>query len=227
MNNQIIKFNRQKLEVVCRDLVDQSVINEIFKYREYRSAESVIKSAVSPIIDVGAHAGFFSLYARALNPLVKIYALEPEPKNLENLKINLTNNQVGDVKIINGALGAESGERQLFISPDSHNHSLIPQKGFKSLKTKVWSLSDFCRAEKIKRVALLKLDIEGGEYEILENLTAKDYAAVGAVILEYHLLPGKSEKSLIDRLKQNGFGVQKFPSRFDRKLGIVWGARKH
>ena len=92
-----IKFNGRQFEVVIRDEADSSVCNEIFKYREYRAADGIIKNTIHPILDVGAHAGFFTLYCRALNQKVKIFALEPERKNLMAFKNHLKINKITGV----------------------------------------------------------------------------------------------------------------------------------
>ena len=57
------KFNGCNITVIIRDDVDLSVFNEIFKYREYKSCEDIIIKAKNPIIDLGAHVGFFSIYS--------------------------------------------------------------------------------------------------------------------------------------------------------------------
>ena len=79
----------EKLKIDLRDEADRSVFNEIFKFGEYRIAEEAIRGAAYPILDIGAHAGFFSLYCHAQNPKVKIFALEPEPENYKFLQKNL------------------------------------------------------------------------------------------------------------------------------------------
>lgn len=209
-----------KFKFFLRDEADESVRNEIFKLREYRAADVAIKNAVSPILDVGAHAGFFSLYCRALNPKVKIFAIEPEPKNVAALKKHLKENAVSGVRVAACALAGESGRRELVLSPDSHNHALGgPAKN----GVLCFSLADFCRKYKIKNVSLLKMDIEGGEFEVLDSAAAADLAMVKNVILEYH---NNNFRPLERKLRENGFSVQRFPSKFDNKMGFLFARNK-
>ena len=99
MNERNFVFNGQSLRLSVRDDADESVVNEIFKFREYRRAEEVIAGAKDPIIDAGAHAGFFCAYARTFNNKVKIYAVEPEENNLlENVLYELRLQYVNKVK---------------------------------------------------------------------------------------------------------------------------------
>ena len=59
MNKIKYNFNKTEFFVSIRNDVDLSVFNEIFKYREYKACEEILKNAIYPILDVGAHAGVF------------------------------------------------------------------------------------------------------------------------------------------------------------------------
>ncbi|MFA7653725.1 MAG: FkbM family methyltransferase [Candidatus Magasanikbacteria bacterium] len=237
MENIILKFEKSEFKLSLRGEADTSVMREIFKLREYRRAEEVIKQAQDPILDVGAHAGFFSLYCRALNPVVKILGLEPEKNNLEFFAKHLKNNKIKDVAIIAGALAGKTGERVLKISSDSHNHRLndnrlpevfLSKAGYRDeteVKVRVFSLFDLCRLHKIKKLSLIKMDIEGGEFEVFESLMSEDYLLFQSIILEYH--NNIDHYQIIEnKLRVNGFGVQVFPSKFDKTMGFIFASNK-
>lgn len=225
----MIKFNHREIKADLRDEADKSVFAEIFRHREYRAVEEIIRKAKYPILDIGAHAGFFSLYARALNPLVKISAVEPEPDNLCQLRKNFKLNKIKDVEIVSGVLAGTTAERELFVAPDSHNHSLnsefLSGKN-KVIKVRAYSFSDLSKKIGVKKFDLVKMDVEGGEYEIFDGLEKDDFAAIGAIILEYHDFAKNNHKKLENILRENKFGVQKFPSHFDRDMGFLLGVRK-
>ncbi|MFA5062187.1 MAG: FkbM family methyltransferase [Patescibacteria group bacterium] len=220
-----MEINYKDWHFNLRDEADASVFNEIFKYKEYRAADFVIKSAKYPIVDVGAHAGFFVFYCKMLGGKAKIFALEPEPNNLKLLQKHVKANKLKGVYVISGALAGESGKRLLEISADSHNHKLADGEiKENSIKVQAYSLADFCRQNKIKKISLLKMDIEGGEYEVFENLKASDLNMVNFIILEYH--NGKEYQQIEQKLRENGFGVQIFPSKFDRTMGFLFAKNK-
>ncbi len=244
MQKITLKLGENNWQVYLRDEADQSVFNEIFKLKEYRAAEEIIKTAKHAVVDVGAHIGFFSMYCRSLNKQVKIYAVEPEPDNLEALKQHLDENKILGVKVIAGALAGQTEKRQLQLSADSHNHrlaigeasspsgSLFPdfidtdEDGVgKTVVVQAFSFADFCKKNKINKISLLKMDIEGGEYEVFEGMSADDFAVVNCIILEYHK-EGGEHKDLVEKLRINGFGVQVFPSHFDKTMGFVWANNK-
>lgn len=220
-----IKFNGQKIKFDERDEVDRSVAAEIFKIREYRIAEPAISQAKT-IVDVGAHIGLFSLYCHTLNSNVKIIALEPEPNNLKRLAEILKLNKIFKVKILPIALAGETGKAQLILASDSHNHHLgdLEATG-EGIEVKTTNLSDLKKQFKIKQIDVLKMDIEGGEFTTVDNWQLADFASIKTLILEYHEQFGQRE-NLENKLRENGFGVQIFPSKFDKNMGFIFANNK-
>jgi len=225
-----MKFNyKNKIyHIDLRDEADKSVFNEIFKFGEYRSAEKIIKNAESAIVDAGSHAGFFTLYARSLNPLVKIVALEPEINNLDALGRHLEENDLQNIEILPQALAKESGKRFLLLSTDSHNHRLAEVNASVSEKSHVAvdAVSLAHLLKQLKKISLLKMDIEGGEFEIVENLKPEIAGKIGAIVLEYHDSKERTHKSLEAKLRALGFGVETHPSQFDRTMGFLFAKNK-
>jgi FkbM family methyltransferase len=225
-----IKFLNSKFNLDLKDEVDRSVANEIFKFREYRVVEPIIKLAERHIFDVGAHIGLFSLYVRAFNKTVPIIAFEPEPGNFKRLARTMTENNVESIQLEPKALAYQTKKRQLIISVDSHNHKLsnssMSEIDEKAILVEAVSLKDYCLKNNIKKIALIKIDIEGGEFELLRSWGQDDFDKIDALILEYHNTPMASHKELLDILRKSKFGVQIFPSQFDRKLGFIFAQKK-
>lgn len=229
MNTQTFTINNHTVRLGIQDEADESVAAEIFKHREYRIIEEALRSATSPIVDVGAHRGFFTLYARAFNLRVQILALEPEPKNLEALRFHLNSNQVAGVVVLAAALASKTGKRYMEVTEDSHNHKLIPldkPRNEKCISVETVTLSDLMKTLKIEQVSVLKMDIEGGEYEVFESLADSVWEKIHAIIIEYHTIPGKKISDLETTLREHGFSVQKFPSKFDKTMGFFWAVNK-
>ena len=226
MQATIYKINAQEIITNLRDDADESVAAEIFKLREYRMAEDFISNLSLPIFDVGAHAGFFTLYARALNSEIPIIALEPEPQNFKTLENNVKANDLKKVTLIKGALAKESGKRELVLSEDNHNHKLKTSSKEKKIIT-VQGF-DFAYFKKLapSGFGLIKMDIEGGEYEVFASFKPGDFANIEAIVMEYHDLPNHNHKEIEQILRENGFGVQTFPSKFDKTMGFFWAVNK-
>ncbi|MCX6782135.1 MAG: FkbM family methyltransferase [Candidatus Magasanikbacteria bacterium] len=229
MNIKKVKYLGKDIVLQIRDSVDNSVAAEIFKHREYRRAETAISEAKIVIIDVGAHAGYFTIYCRAINPIVKVLALEPEPENYQFLLENIRLNKIENVEPLELALSGISGEADLLISGDSHNHSLSGNDMLvtgKSIKVKTCSLSDLAERYKLKKIDLIKMDIEGEEYNVISKLSDNDFSIVSAFIFEYHNFGARNHKIIEKILRENHFGVEIFPSKFDKKMGFIFARNK-
>ncbi len=228
MSQRIITFKGRQLTVTMRDEADASVIGEIFTHHEYRMAESVIAAALNPVVDIGAHSGFFTLYARALNNSVPIIAVEPEKNNCVALKQHLVLNAVQNVQVVEAALAGAVGQRHLELSPDSHNHKLLKPKETspESVSVRTLTLARLRKEYGINRIGLLKMDIEGGEYEVFDGLKDEDFTAIEALIMEYHIVGRQHYSRLETMLREHGFGVQIFPSKFDKTMGFLWATNK-
>ncbi|OGH68357.1 MAG: hypothetical protein A3D53_03635 [Candidatus Magasanikbacteria bacterium RIFCSPHIGHO2_02_FULL_45_10] len=228
---QTVRFvvNNQPLLVHIRDEADQSIAAEIFSLHEYRRAEGTLRETANTIVDGGAHSGMFTLYARRLNPTVPIIAIEPEKNNLELLKKHLVENNVNDVRVIAGALARDYGKRKLIITENSHNHRLLlpaENSDRKNVVVQGFSLRKIIQLCPNTKIGLLKLDIEGGEYEVFEGATDEDFSRISTIIMEYHEHGGQKHQAIEIRLREQGFGVQTFPSKFNKSMGFLWAVNK-
>lgn len=219
-----VKIENAKFDMEVIDSAGESVAAEIFKYREYRRAESIIKNAELPILDIGAHVGLFSVYCRVINPKIKIVALELERKNFSVLNENIKTNKLKNILTVQAALAGRNGKRGLEISADSHSHALSAAEKESRVVTAM-TLAAVLDELKIKKAGLVKMDIEGAEGEVLASLSAEDFKRVEYFIFEYHekII---SRKQLENILRVNGFGVEIFPSKFDKTMGFIFARNK-
>lgn len=125
----------------------------------------------SPLIfDVGANIGNWSKMAFAANPEARIYAFEPHKAAFERLS------RLSYVKAYNAACGSENGHGVLFDRNDlsSTTHASLDRMVIERLNvetseqaTEVLALDSVIEKEKIDYIDLLKIDVEGYEYEVL------------------------------------------------------------
>lgn len=236
MTKKEFEFNQQTFSVHLPDDAAESVWAEIFKEREYKAAELIIGNATEPILDVGAHVGLFEIYVRSLNKTVPILAIEPEEANFKTLEENIKANKLTKIKTFKMALGGRTESGRLVVSSDSHNHRLesAPVSGEPveegdtqaNQPVEILSLRDFLDKEKIATISLLKMDIEGGEYDVFSACMPADFARIKYIIMEYHNYAGLHYKALETQLRESGFGVQIFPSKFDKRMGFIFARNK-
>jgi len=220
-----LKFNKKNLKITYRDDSDLSVIDEFFVDKMYRSIDSIIPNLENPILDIGAHIGMFSLYASTLNPEIKIIALEPEPDNFELLKENLKTNHCKNVITKQVALThTQETKTNLYISKDTHTHSIV-SKTDSSIEVNTTTLGKLITQNKLEKISLLKMDIEGAEFEIIKNLSDETWNKIQYLVIEYHPAPrwvqSKPEHYLNELIRTKGFSTEHFPNHFDKRFGLL------
>lgn len=228
MNQTEVNFNNTKITGYWRDQADESVWTEIFKLREYRQAEEIIKNSKKVILDIGAHAGFFALYCRVLNSETKIICVEPEPQNIKILNEHLQLNKIPNVEVEPSALAEKSGRREMFVSSDSSFHFLLAdgEKTDSKITVNCLSLRDLCKKYRIDSIDIMKMDIEGGEYELFNGWTEDDWKMISTIIMEYHDFKKNKHNTLREILRKNGFSVEEHPSKFENTLGFYFARNK-
>jgi len=128
------------------------------------------------VVDAGAHYGFYTLHAsRLVGADGMILSFEPHPKNYERFLTNLSSNGIRNVIPLNKALGECDKPIRLYISSHSERHStsfaLNPSTHYSGNYVYVESarLDTVVGELGIKRVDLIKIDVEGAELSILKG----------------------------------------------------------
>lgn len=215
------KINNKILNLTIRSDADESVFNEVLIDRDYRILDEAIAKATT-IIDVGAHIGAFSIYVETLNPKAKITAYEPEPENFKTLKENLKLNHTKNVTPKNLAVAGKQEQRTLYISEDSHNHSLTPDLPNQAQQTTIQTTTLAKIVQKHGRIDILKMDCEGAEFEIFAE-AAKTPAIlkhIQLIHLEYHEYENPVQ-TLERTLQSAGFKTKRTPSHYDKRMGYI------
>jgi len=159
------------------------------------------------IIDGGANHGIFSLLASQKFPQAKIFALEPYHKVLPVLKKNVAGTQV---EIVEKALAAEDGKVVFYTAPSSDqvgsvikdNVAEFTAKGAAIVESRVpaISLKSFVKEKGIERIAVLKLDVQGLEFAILEN--ADEVLAITDCLLLEVVLIEQTSLDLLEKARK-------------------------
>ena len=188
-----------------------STFNEIFNNKYY-----LIKTdTASPlIIDGGANIGIATIFFKDMYPQARIICFEPDPNAFQVLSKNVEVNNLTDVTLINAALAKDNGTIDFYglihsNKPDTRGNSIIEVWGLQramsnTIQVKAVKLSSYIN----KTVDLLKLDIEGAEQQVLEEIQDKLHF-VNQITLEIH----KSDKieaincldSILNVLKHHHF----------------------
>jgi FkbM family methyltransferase len=160
------------------------------------------------IVDAGANIGAFSLFAAFRAPGASIVSIEPSKPTFDCLNHNIAQNNLGDrVATRNWALaGRDAMRRMEGESWPSHVRRLAADSASDSgSPVEAVSLSTLFEREKLGRVDLLKIDIEGAEWELFEEGDPAVLADVRAIAIEIHPKESRRTSELFDRIKAAGF----------------------
>ncbi|MFZ0517221.1 MAG: FkbM family methyltransferase [Acidobacteriaceae bacterium] len=118
-------------------------------------------------MDVGAHIGYYSMY---MHPLArKVYAFEPDPRNLPDLHANAAS--VGNIEVVNKAVSSHSGTALFYVGGDSTLSTLEMSEGAtvegETVEVQTISIDDFAAGRPGIKPTLFKIDAEGHDFEVL------------------------------------------------------------
>jgi len=180
-------------------------IKDILLNREYEYIPRFeLKNFTGLVVDAGAHVGVFSLVSSVFAR--KVIALEPYPLNYSLLRINLARNDVDNVIAINKALSSQRGKLKIHRGNHSGKHSTFGScKEFFEVPT--ITLEEI--VSKYNDIDLLKMDVEGSEFEVFKMIRRENLEHIGAIVGEIHPDYGTID-TVVHRLKNSGFCVETF-----------------
>ena len=192
-------------------------ISGVFGPRDTQTMKDNVFSG-NIVVDLGANVGYFTcLLAKIVGEGGKVFAFEPDPRNLKLLRRNIQENDYKNVIIadkavsdVNGSCTLYSsqkkfGANRIFESKKNQTHDFIP------IKSETICLDDYFEKQNLlKKIDFIKIDIEGSEFrafngmkKILElNNNLKIFTEIAPSLLED---AGSSGKQVLDFLQEHKF----------------------
>lgn len=202
-------YNGVKFSAKAKD-ADGLIINEVWGSKIYTPSSFQIKNT-DTVVDIGAHKGYFSVYAAKYAKKGSVHAFEPTEKNFEYLKKNLKlNNCINAYPYKLGVTGKKE-KREIYEFGDQAGGISLIKEWFSdtnkvnSYEVTCISLGDIFPTCKIKKMNFLKLDCEGSEHEILLNASSETMRKIDKISMEYHEIGDLKVEKLISFLKKNKF----------------------
>jgi FkbM family methyltransferase len=119
------------------------------------------------VIDVGANLGLFSLLVTRRFADRRVIAFEPNPSTFSALKQNILRNGANHVDCRQDAITDKDGFVMFSASEHARANASISSSGAQAsageIRVSCTTLDTFCAAHAIRRIALLKVDVEGYE----------------------------------------------------------------
>ena len=168
------------------DRMEVKVFWQLFIHESY-----AIPANCKTILDCGANAGIFSVWAAKKCPEAKITALEPFPSTFAELQVNLKQNNLENrVRAVPFGLAASEGTRLIRTAGDSPDRRLVLDSTGQALAGTITvnciSLAQCLDRHQLATVDLMKMDIEGSEWEVLLSTEPSVLRRIKHIQLEYH-----------------------------------------
>lgn len=124
------------------------------------------------VVDVGAFCGYYAvLVSRLVGDSGRVYAFEPHPTNYGYLVRNIEANNCHNVLAINKAVADRSENGHLALHEEADHHWLVSSKPNRTaLSVRTITLDEYFADEGWPTVDLVKIDVEGGEYFVLQGM---------------------------------------------------------
>jgi FkbM family methyltransferase len=168
------------------------------------------------VLDVGAHHGYYTLLTSVIvGKEGKVIAFEPSSRERARLHRHILLNRCTNVQVESSALGSETGEAKLFVANGREDwcnslRSPATTAPIKLSPVKVIRMDDFLATHEIEKVDLVKLDVEGGELDVLRGskglLEGRPRPIFLAEVQDIRTKPwGYSAKEIIEHMVRCGF----------------------
>ena len=178
-----------------------------YELAETRYCERVLRPG-DVAVDVGANIGLYTLlFSQLVGPRGQVHAFEPAPANARRLRVNLLLNDVANVSVEEAAVYSRDGSVTLNLfddrlgswhtlgrpelpDPFRPGHTLAPAG---AIEVPAVTLDDYAARHGLEQIALLKVDVEGAEPDVLAGAAGLlEQKAVGAILFEVSLPQAES-----------------------------------
>jgi len=189
------------------------------------------------IFDCGSNIGMSILYFKRRHPIARVVGFEPHPQVHETLRRNVEGNRLQGVTLHRKALAGEAGSIEFYAegsAPGALDMGLFATRNRgAAILVEAETLSSHLH----EPVDLLKLDIEGAEEGVLDELARSGRLRnVRNLVCEYHhhLDPAQDQLSrTLAILEEGGFGYHigahapRPPNVSGYQDVVVYAYRKH
>lgn len=163
------------------------------------------------VVDIGANYGFFSLYAEKFKPS-KIISIEPSKSIFKYLDENFIHGE----KIQKAVSGKTGVKRFLDNQVSSASSKLTDDEGY---EVEVIGINDLITSLGLEKIDFLKIDCEGDEEKIFEDITLETLDKINKLVVEFH--SDKIKEIIINKLNLYEFKIEKITS------GLIFAYNKN
>ncbi len=207
-----------------------------FKKDAFDTQKSIIGKGNITIFDVGSNRGDITQKYNSLFPNSKIFAFEPFPENADIFDFRFSYQK--NIQLNRIALSEKQGSLSFYVNESSDTNSLLKPtiigassdaqcKNKSIIDVEVNTLDNFCQQQKIERIDILKLDVQGSELSILRGATELlTKGAIKLIYTEAYFIEQYENQPLFYKitefLQNNGFYLEDIYNPYYNLTRILW-----
>jgi FkbM family methyltransferase len=183
------------------------------------------------ILDLGANGGGFPLMLRRMGyKFANLVAVEMNQRTFGRLSFNILRNLDGRISLINGAICERNGvmelpecaggigdsiyDRSRSGNPTTEEHATTPMRQIRMV-----ALDDVIRQNfENERIDIVKIDIEGAEFDLLASPVAESLVQARHIIMEIHDHTDWPWQRVHEKMTAFGFALSPVRSAYEKNV---------
>jgi FkbM family methyltransferase len=223
---QTIKYRDITINKPIVDFTNEEPI--YMNYKEF-FVEGIYNSLnidnLNVVIDIGANVGLFTKYMLYKNAK-KVFCYEPNKSAFDCLSKNYQNNS--SVFLNNLAVSTNNDKLRLYLDVNNTLVSSAKRNTSDFYDVDSITLKQILTQHNLEKVDLIKIDIEGMEYELIAHMEDDVFDKVNSFIIEYHDVESMDKsigvKTLSEKLKEKGYSV-KFGDNLFKNCSFLYACK--
>jgi len=192
--------------------MDVNIASDVLGGNEYELDQLQLPPHAK-IVDLGGNIGTFAMEMHRMFPTASITSYEPHPANCVMFRMNAP-----FAALIQKAATGKTGTARLEDSTNYVGLHIIKEGG---IVVETESLDDILK--KYDTADLLKIDIEGSEYDLLNHASTATFNKIQRVIMETHDVSGFDDLEWAESILTKN----DFKTSWIDPLGVIYGEKLH
>jgi FkbM family methyltransferase len=227
VNHAVIQWKGVEL-IIRTETVDRESVYWMGASLFWKLFEEGATGSRDVVLDLGAHIGSFGILASHTRGC-RVVAFEPDRDSMRLCRANALLNGIEDrFEFVEAAVGGSNCAVQLYKAFENWGHTIYSSGGPHHLLTGLsvdvpcYSLKRAVDAGNCEFCAFVKVNIEGAEFEMIEQTDEETLSRIGALAAEVHYdLVKRSPEHIISKLRRANFNVRLEPAG-ERAILLAW-----
>lgn len=181
------------------------------EYEEMKFIQDIVTDG-DVVLDVGANIGSISILAASKGEKVSVFAFEPTEKLLPLIRENIGVNQFEKrIMVFQTAVSDKNGNVSFVLKKESEVNHIDTNNSKNSVSINSITLDSFAKQNRINKIDLLKVDVEGAEMLVFRGskrlLQNNQVRIILFEVNKNSLQFGYSAQQLVEFFRQNNYFV--------------------